>query len=93
MDVIGKHVVSLAQRRQAFLQTLERQPVGGINTGRPQDGNRNAVLPPPGPQRMLGIDPASGPRTFRLQATGFIDPGTATIAIDARRTNVNQTPW
>ena len=93
MDVIGEHIVRFIQRRHAALQTLDRQAIGSVNTGGAQNGNGHTGLLAPSPQALLGIDPARGARTFRLEATGFIDLGPGAIPINASGTNVNQAPW
>jgi len=93
VDVIAVDIVGGTQRRQAFFQALERQAVGGIDARRAQDGNHHAVVPPPGAQAALGIDPTHGAAILRLQAARFVDKRAAAIAVHPGRTNVDQAAW
>lgn len=93
MNMVGIHVVSGTQRRQALFQALERQTIGGIDARRAQDGNAHAVLPPPGAQAALGIDPAGSTQAFRVQATRFVDDLATAITVHPGRTNVDQAAW
>ncbi len=93
MDVVGEHVVARDQRRQALLQALERQAVGGVDARRAQDGDGDAGPPPPAAQHALGVDAAAGAGAFRLRAPRLVDGFGAAIAVDPRGANVNQAPW
>ena len=93
MDVVGEHIVTVDQRRQAFLQALQRQAIGRVNAGRAQDGNSDTGRPPPGPQAALGGDAAGAPCALGIQAAGLVDRRAAAIAVNACRTNINQAPW
>ena len=93
VDMVGEDIVAVDQRRGAFLQALQRQAVGSVDAGRAQDRHGDAVAPPPGAQRLFGGDAAASARTFGMAASGFVDPGTAAIAIDARGANVDQAAW
>ena len=93
MDVIGEHVVTRDQRRQALLQALERQAVGGVDARRAQYGDGDAGPPPPAAQHALGINSAGGTRAFRPGVPRLVDGRRAAIAVDPRGANVNQAPW
>ena len=93
VNMIGEHVISLKQGRHAFVQTLKRQAIRGINARRSQDGNGDPSALPPLAQTTLGIDTPASARTFRIEATGFIDTRASTVAINPRRTYVNKPPW
>ena len=93
VDMVGEYIVAVDQRRCAFLPALQRQAVGGVDAGRPQDRHGDAGAPPPGAQGLLGGDTPAGARTFGMAAAGFVDPGAATIAIDAGGANVDQAAW
>lgn len=93
MNMVGIHVVSGTQRRQALFQALERQTIGGIDARRAQDGNAHAVLPPPGAQAALGIDPAGSTQAFRVQTACLVDDSAGAITVHPGRTNVDQAAW
>jgi hypothetical protein len=93
MDMVGEYVVASDQRRQALLQALHRQSVGGIDAGRAQDGNSHAGAPAPGAQAALGIDATAGARTRGTNPAGLVDARAGAIAINASGTNVNQAAW
>jgi len=93
MNVVGIHIVSGTQRRQAFFQALERQAIGGVDARGAQDGNRHAVLPPPETQAALGVNATRGTAAFRLQATRFVDDLASAITVHPGRTNVDQAAW
>lgn len=93
VNVIAIDVVGRDQRRQTFLQALERQAVGSINARRPQDADSDTIQPSPAAQAIFGVDAPRRPGTFRMSAPGFVNSGTCAIAIDACRTNVNQPAW
>lgn len=93
MNMVGIHVVSGTQRRQALFQALERQTIGGIDARCAQDGNRHAILPPPGAQATLGVNATRGTAAFRLQATRFVDDLATAITVHPGRTNVDQAAW
>lgn len=93
VDVIGIHILVGDQRWQSPLQASQRQTIGGVDTGRAQDADGDAAPRPPGPQPVFGIDPALRPRVGRRASSGLVDPGTGTIAVNARGAYVDQTTW
>jgi len=93
MNVIGKYVIGGRQCRQTPLQTIDRQAIGRIDAGRPQDADGNTVLPPPGPQNPLRINPPGCPLAFRIQVPRLIDVRSRAIAVNPCRTYVNQASW
>lgn len=93
MDVIGIHIIGRHQSWQAFIQTLHRQAIGSINTGCPENEELYAIALRPATQAALGIDPAARPGTFRIEPPGFVDNGPAAIAVNPRRTYVNEATW
>ena len=93
MNVVGEDVIRLGQGWQAFFQALERQAVGGINAGGTQNGNPHPGLGAPVTQTLFGIDPASGARTFRIQAPRFVNLRPGTVAVNPCRAYVNKLSW
>ncbi len=93
MNVIGIDIIAVDQRGQAFLQAFQRQAIGSINPGCPQDAHRHSIARPPVAQLALGVDPPFGPRIVRSQRSRLVDPASLTIAINPCRTYVNQAPW
>lgn len=93
VNVIGKDIVRLDQRRQAFLQALDGQTLRRVNSRRAQDRNPDARPGAPLTQTMLGINPPSGARAFRIEPPRLINLRAATIAVNARRAYVNKLTW
>ncbi|TXT32374.1 MAG: hypothetical protein FD131_366 [Rhodocyclaceae bacterium] len=93
VDVVGVAVVCGAQGGQRLVQTFDGQTVGGVDAGRTQDGDLDASPLAPLTQAAFGINPPTGPRTLRIEASRFVDLRPATVAINPRRAYVNQTPW
>jgi len=93
MDMIGVRIITGAQRRQRLFQAFERQTLGGVNTWRAQDANRDAISFAPGTQATFCINPSGGARAFGIQASRLINQRAAAIAIDPGGANVNQAPW
>ena len=93
MNVVGEYIVVRRQGRQAFVQALHRQAVGGVDAGRAQNADRHPAPRPPSAQYPLGIDPTLGAGAFRLQAPCLINHCAATITVNPRRAYVNQAAW
>jgi len=93
MDVVGEHVILLDQCRQPFVQTLQRQAIGRVDAGCAQDADNNTTAPSPGAQLPFGIDPSPGPQIVGGKRPGFINQGTAAIAVNPCRAYVNQSSW
>lgn len=90
MDVVGEHIITVNQRRQGIFKTRQRQALIGVNTRGAQDADAHPGTPSPVTQTALGIDPAPGARTFRIQATGLINQRTCAITVNPRRAYVYQ---
>ena len=93
MNMVGIHVILDRQRRHALLQALKRQAVCGVDAGRAQNDDRDAVSSAPGAHDSLGINPAERSFTFRIEEPGFVDPCSSAIAVNPRRAYVNQASW
>ena len=93
VDVIGVAVISVAKRRKGLVQAFNGQAVGCVDTRRAQDGDLDAGPLAPLAQATFGIDPPAGASALRIQAARFVDLRATTIAINPRRTYVNQAPW
>ena len=93
MNVVGKHIIAVDQRRRAFLQTLNGQTIRRVNAGRTQDADGDAGTCAPGAQGGLGIDAARSAGALGIEAARLVDLRPATIAVNPCRAYVNQAAW
>lgn len=93
VNVISENIIRRNQRRQAFLQTLNGQTIGRVNTRCAQNRHAHTGSGAPLAQITLGINPPPGTRTFWIQAPRFVNPRPCTIAVNTRRAYVNKLAW
>ena len=93
MDVIGEHVVLVTQRTDTLFQSLERQPVGGVDSRRAQDADTRTTTHTEPAQLSLRINttPRAGGRRTRVER--LVDAFAGTIAVDAAGTYVHKSLW
>src|SRR3569832_488453 len=73
MDMIGVDIILRQQGRQAFLQTLYRQPLADVNAGHAQDGQARMRTPGPGAQTLFRIDTPPGTQVKRKDRARLIE--------------------
>ena len=93
MDVVGEDVVVGQQHRRAVLDALDRQPGLGVDAGRAQDRQRDAVAPRPVAQPVLGRDAAARARRLRAPRPPLVDARAGAVAVDAGGRNVDEALW
>jgi hypothetical protein len=92
VNVVGEHIIGGEPAPAGLLQTFQRQAVGGVDTGRAQDGKRTP-LRRPRRAGSFGIDTTAGARAFRFRRRVSSICGAATIAVNPGGANVNQAAW
>jgi hypothetical protein len=93
MNMIGVNIFGVTQNRIAAAQSLKRQTVGSIDSGRTQDRHANAAPRTELPQTGFGVHPAERTVGARRTTRDLTDARAVTIAVHARRTYVHQALW
>ena len=89
MNMVGVIILLWQKQRQALAQTLQRQPISGINAWCAQ----NTDAAGKSPQLRFSIYPPYRPRRLCGQTMGFTHNLPVTIAIHAARADIHQAAW
>ncbi len=89
MDMVGPHVVLLAQSRHAGPQAVYWQAVGRVDAGRAQDRADCGSSSSSRPELSFRGDPTLGPVGLRLEGPGLIDPGACAVTIHSGGAHVD----